>query len=432
MWNIYHTRHRKRPSRMNVLSPRKWTMWVIWGKWSRNIDRSMHLILCIILLSFFLTGSESHKLLSILKFPTSGNNMVGPDLRWHDVPEDARRPFIHTSYRPTSSGILYSLRSAFRLHNETGNVWTHALPILYFLYFLLFDQDWLRWLHTKPEQSVILVNYFFGILILFIASSCAHLLNCAGEHCWRNACFGFDYAAITVFGTSSALVYFFLLRPAHEGLLCGTRDFLTIIFMAGVLAMAACCWSMLRPALFLNILRVVAFAVPFFVGSTPAFRRLSSHGISNNITAAYKSNVIAEMHHSSEDSPDFLFGVRYSRHLMLMIAGGLINASHIPERFWPGKFDIYGHSHQLFHLCIFLAIREQFWMILGDISHVASQPRIQETFTASSPQLTVVTMAALVASLVGILIVFVILSLTSNKTPCCDDKVASKKLKCNW
>ena len=349
-------------------------------------------------------------------------------LRWYEVPEDAREPFIHAGYRPPSSGIIYSLRSAFRLHNETGNVWTHALPILYFLYFLLYDQDLLQWRLARPEQSVILVNYFLGILILFITSSCAHLLSCAGEHCWRNVCYGFDYAAITVFGTASALVYFFLIRPAHESFLGGTRDFLMLTFMAAVAAMTTCCWSKLRPAKFLNILRVVAFAAPFFVGSTPAFTRFTSLGTPSNITATYD---FTELHHLSQDDPDFLFGVRYSRHLKLMIAGALIKALHIPERFWPGKFDIYGHSHQLFHLCIFLAIREQFWMILEDVSHVESQPRIQETFTASSPQLTLVTMAALVASLAGILIVFVIFSLPlSDKTPCCDDTVANKKLKC--
>lgn len=34
------------------------------------------------------------------------------------------------------------------------------------------------------------------------------------------------------------------------------------------------------------------------------------------------------------------------------IAGVLLYAAKVPERFWPGKFDIVGASHQIFHVLV--------------------------------------------------------------------------------
>lgn len=39
----------------------------------------------------------------------------------------------------------------------------------------------------------------------------------------------------------------------------------------------------------------------------------------------------------------------------LYIAGAVLYASRIPERFSPGTFDIWGSSHQIFHVLVLLA-----------------------------------------------------------------------------
>jgi len=38
------------------------------------------------------------------------------------------------------------------------------------------------------------------------------------------------------------------------------------------------------------------------------------------------------------------------------LGGATLYTFHIPERFCPGRFDIYFHSHQLWHVCVFLAV----------------------------------------------------------------------------
>lgn len=36
--------------------------------------------------------------------------------------------------------------------------------------------------------------------------------------------------------------------------------------------------------------------------------------------------------------------------LLLLQSGGAIYALRVPERWFPGKFDLFFHSHQLFHV----------------------------------------------------------------------------------
>ncbi|CEL51619.1 ADIPOR-like receptor SPBC12C2,09c OS=Schizosaccharomyces pombe (strain 972 / ATCC 24843) GN=SPBC12C2.09c PE=3 SV=1 [Rhizoctonia solani AG-1 IB] len=40
---------------------------------------------------------------------------------------------------------------------------------------------------------------------------------------------------------------------------------------------------------------------------------------------------------------------------VLYVTGALIYASRMPERWHPGRFDYFGASHQIFHVCVVLA-----------------------------------------------------------------------------
>ena len=46
---------------------------------------------------------------------------------WKDLPDYLRdNEYIITGYR-ANTGVLGSLKSLFRIHNESGNIWTHLL-----------------------------------------------------------------------------------------------------------------------------------------------------------------------------------------------------------------------------------------------------------------------------------------------------------------
>lgn len=48
-------------------------------------------------------------------------------LHWNDLPDYLRdNEYIVTGYR-ANAGILGAIKSLFRIHNESGNIWTHLL-----------------------------------------------------------------------------------------------------------------------------------------------------------------------------------------------------------------------------------------------------------------------------------------------------------------
>lgn len=53
----------------------------------------------------------------------------------------------------------------------------------------------------------------------------------------------------------------------------------------------------------------------------------------------------------------------------LYILGAYIYASRIPEKWCPGRFDLVGHSHQIFHVLVLLAAFAHFKGLLVAFDH---------------------------------------------------------------
>lgn len=65
------------------------------------------------------------------------------------------------------------------------------------------------------------------------------------------------------------------------------------------------------------------------------------------------------------------FGVYY-------VIGAIIYAMRFPERFFPGKFDVWFHSHQIFHVLIVIAA----WIHLNNIQEIAFLRILQQNKNA--------------------------------------------------
>ena len=343
--------------------------------------------------------------------------MLVASLSNQEVPLEVRERFILTGYRPLGTSFTFGLKSAFLLHNETLNVWTHIAPLLYFFYYLCMDTDLWRRLESIPNQVRLpLYGYIVGICILFATSSFAHLCSCAWSRRWRDVCFMLDYAAITVYGTSCAIVYYLYNRPrehAENTILFVNGDFyMGFIAIAGVLGMWICCYTRLYPSAFGYTIRTLAFGLPAILGSIPAIVRFFTEifspskaitGIDQHeeddaanmvsVTAASMNEQVESMGklHTQVRPAGFTeptikelgYCWRFVLHSVIMIGGAFINVIKVPERWWPGMFDIFGHSHQWFHVCIFLSIREQFWLIMDDISMAHRQAHLEQSFSLS-------------------------------------------------
>jgi adiponectin receptor len=42
------------------------------------------------------------------------------------------------------------------------------------------------------------------------------------------------------------------------------------------------------------------------------------------------------------------------------VFGAVLYGTRTPERFFPGKFDHFGSSHQIFHVCVLLGVLTHF------------------------------------------------------------------------
>ncbi|CAJ0956378.1 unnamed protein product [Ranitomeya imitator] len=102
-----------------------------------------------------------------------------------------------------------------------------------------------------------------------------------------------------------------------------------------------------RPSLS-KFLRTAAFVHPFVFDNIPLFYRLLfCFGEDCNWNDAVSLHLY---------------------HLFFAFLTGFLFASHLPERLAPGRFDYFGHSHQLFHVCAVLGTHFQMEAVLSDRS----------------------------------------------------------------
>lgn len=162
-----------------------------------------------------------------------------------------------------------------------------------------------------------------------LCSSLSHLFACHSKRFnlffWR-----LDYAGISV------MIICSFFAPIYYALYCHPFScifYLTSITLVGILAII----TLLAPAL--SSSRFRSFRATLFL----------TMGFSGVVPAAHA--VI--LYH---DDPRILVSLGYEIVMgLLYAAGAVFYVSRIPERWKPGKFDIVGHSHQIFHAFVVAA-----------------------------------------------------------------------------
>ncbi|CAJ1415940.1 unnamed protein product [Effrenium voratum] len=117
-------------------------------------------------------------------------------LDYADVPTRQKVPFILWGYRPPPQGLCELLRTVFGIHNETGNMWSHLLGLLYCAWVSLDlvskDQAAALWLLLLVAASA----------YCFFCSFFYHLCSCTGASL-RECTYRLDLTGIVVLITAS-------------------------------------------------------------------------------------------------------------------------------------------------------------------------------------------------------------------------------------
>lgn len=181
-------------------------------------------------------------------------------------------------------------------------------------------------LMVRPITRWPFFAFLGGAMFCLLASSVCHLLSC---HSKRLAyiMLRLDYAGIAALISTSfypPVYYSFMCDPFFCNLYMG---FITILGIATVL------FSLL----------------PMF--QNPEFRTIRASlflgmGLSGVAPILHKLILFSHQPEALHTTGyEILMGMFYG-------LGALVYATRIPERWMPGKFDIAGHSHQLFHLLV--------------------------------------------------------------------------------
>ncbi|XP_030644787.1 progestin and adipoQ receptor family member VII, a [Chanos chanos] len=256
-------------------------------------------------------------------------------LRDGEVPYFFRERHIHAGYRPLHQGWRYYFLTLFQRHNETVNVWTHLLGAL--LVFMKASQlaetvDFIRDPHAWPLLILLLSSMGY-----MTCSAVAHLLAAKSELC--HYCFFFlDYVGVAQYQYGSAVVHFYYAveESWHRqvwGIFMPVASFLCCLSCLG------CCYGKYRnyslPPWVRKVGQVVPSAVAYSWDTSPVFQRLGAW----------------VLFHGEPSGNDRALWFHFGQ-VAFFLSSAFFFTHPLPERLFPGRCDIFGQGHQIFHVLL--------------------------------------------------------------------------------
>ena len=316
------------------------------------------------------------------KEPINNNEGVGCPkygLHSHMVATEYREPFINQGYRCENMAIADCIKTMFVPKcNETFNIWTHLLPSLCFFVKFLFI--FTRELSIYDPFYWPLACNAFGIIGFCVTSTLAHMF-CALSSKARHTCFYTDYAAISIYSVTTWEATFFYGRTlSQQNSFYFTKNInlsMVICFVLSILSTVQCCATRHIRSPLRHVLRVSSFVLPWVFAAGPYIHRM--------VTCD-----------SEQDCQREAFR-KFVGHTVMYLIGAVFMATKYPERWFPGKFDAFGQSHQIMHLCTAIGADIQFESIKTDMLSREVDLRgkvFGEGFTDHCVVLTIVTIVS--------------------------------------
>lgn len=168
--------------------------------------------------------------------------------------------------------------------------------------------------------------YMGGAMTCLLLSAVCHLLGCCQKHIsqfvWR-----LDYAGI------ATLIVTSFYPPVYYGFMCHRVYlvfYLTTTTLLGAMAVMVSLLDRFQAREWRH-LRAMMFSGLGLYGIAPVVHQW----LLNNHVPQVRTALVY----------DLIMGATY-------LSGGAIYALRVPERWFPGKFDLFLHSHQVFHLAV--------------------------------------------------------------------------------
>ena len=245
--------------------------------------------------------------------------------------------FIHRHYRSGYSTSM-TFRSLFSIHNETGNIWTHLVGLLLVIVMTVYMISYLlapNWMHYA-------VYFVFtgGACLCMGCSTLFHLFE--GNE--NKKVFGW-LQAMDYFGITTHVVGSFI-PPIYFVFFCFPR--LQMLYLSMVAVVGA--------------VGVLGPFFDFFHAPEFRWRRLVTYVL------MIGSGLIPTIHVQfilPQNGTSIPFSVNVAAMFFMYAAGCMFYVTKFPECAFPGRFDLFLHSHQLWHVFSLAATVIHFFTCMG-------------------------------------------------------------------
>ncbi|KAI6785703.1 uncharacterized protein J7T54_006037 [Emericellopsis cladophorae] len=264
---------------------------------------------------------EEHIQMTILKAQETGLIM------YEDLPTPWRNnPHIRKGYRFSATKVG-CVHSAFRPSNESFNIWSHALGLILVLAVALYFYPSSPNFSLSTKSDVFVAAVFFVMAcVTLVCSTIWHTMNAVAdlEAVSLFACV--DYTGISLLIAAS------IMTSEYTAFYCDPLSR----------------WIYMSLSAFLGLGGVIMPWHPKFNGPDMAWARVAFFvGLA---LTGFMPMLQLSWTHSVEFVYDFYSPIFKS--LFVYLAGAVVYASKIPERWCPGCFDYFGGSHNLWHAAV--------------------------------------------------------------------------------
>ncbi|SPQ17846.1 afde0980-c428-4061-a869-12b133feef4d [Thermothielavioides terrestris] len=265
-------------------------------------------------------------------------------LRYEDLPVPWRiNPHIISGYR-FSETKLACVRSAFGFSNELVNIWSHALGLILVLAvaFYFYPASATFSLSSKADVFVAAV-FFFAACQCLVCSIVWHTMNSVADVNLISIFACVDYTGISLLIAAS------IMTTEYTAFYCEPVGR----------------WIYMVTTAILGVAGVILPWHPRFNGADMAWARVSF------FVALAATGLLPILQLSLTRSPwaVFEFYTPIAKSLLVYLLGACIYASQVPERWFPGMFDYFGGSHNLWHIAVLGGILFHYTAMQDFFSH---------------------------------------------------------------